>query len=155
MKKTTNTLSEHYLNTFKRDVMMNQTNIIQKSCLGYYELCKKILCLNPKLKFVGIISNKGRLITTSLNDKSNFPIDDKYREMLFMEVALRTKMLGDFNSYLEEINFSVHNTNSRIIMEFPVENETIFVSTEKEINLNYIPNKITEVLKNITSFLVL
>lgn len=120
---------------------------MQTAYSSYKEICKKILKLNPQIRFAGIINNNGRLVTGAAKDKIKFYVDDKNREMLFMEVALRTRMFGEFNFCMGPMNFSIHHREFLITMEFPIENGTIFVSAEKELNLNEIPFKIIETIR--------
>jgi hypothetical protein len=63
-----------------------------------------------------------------------------------MEVALRTRMLCEFNSSLGIVNFSIYHRKNVITMEFLIGHETIYVSSEKEIDLNKIPFKILELI---------
>lgn len=64
-----------------------------------------------------------------------------------MEAALRTKMLCEFDSSLDPMNFSTYHRKNVITMEFPVENETRCVSSEKEFDLNKIPFKTIKIIK--------
>lgn len=64
-----------------------------------------------------------------------------------MEAALRTKMLYEFDSSLGPVNFSIYHRRNVITMEFPVGNETMYISTEKRFDLNKVPFKILEIIQ--------
>jgi len=67
--------------------------------------------------------------------------------MLFMEAALRTKTLCEFVPSLGPVTFSICHRRNVITMEFPVRNETLYVSAEKEFDLNKVPFKILEIIR--------
>lgn len=113
----------------------------------YKELCKSIIRLNQYIRFAGIINDRGRLVTGAARDKITFLVNDKSRELLFMEVALHTSMSYDFDAFLGEANFSIHHRKNVIVIEFPIKKGTMYVTAEKEINLNNIPFEIAEILR--------
>lgn len=140
-------MQSHYPKLFKEGLLVIKAKMMKIFYSNYKPICEKIVQLNHKIRFVGIINDNGRLITGAVQNKIKFYVDKKDREMLFMEVALRTRMLGEFNSCLGPTNFSLHHREFLITMEFPIEDKTIFVSAEKELDLNEIPFKIKEILK--------
>ena len=121
--------------------------VMQETYSNYKELCTKILQLNPNIRFVGIINSNGRLVASSAKDKIKFHVGERDGEILFMEIALRTRMLEEFNFCLGQMNFSIYHREFLITMEFPLENETIFVSAEKEIDLDEMPFQIIEIIR--------
>jgi len=110
--------------------------------------CKEIVELDAKIRFVGIINERGRLITGVVNNKTEFLVDQKDREMLFMEAALRTRMRQEFDHCLGMSNFSITHREKVIIMKFPIRNETLYISSEKGLELDIIPFEILKILKN-------
>ncbi len=112
------------------------------------DTCKKIVDVDPTIRFAGVINDKGRLVTGATRDNIRFYVDEREREMLFMEVALRTRMLCEFDSSLGIVNFSIYHRKNVITMEFLLENKTIYVSAEKEMDLNKTPFRILELVKN-------
>jgi len=110
------------------------------------DICKKIVNVDHNIRFAGVINDNGRLVTGATKENVQFYVDGRAREMLFMEVALRTRMLCEFDSSLGTMNFSIYHRKNIITMEFLSGNETIYVSTEKEIDLNKIPFKILELI---------
>lgn len=114
---------------------------------NYEKTCREILQLNQHIKFAKIINANGRVIAGAVKDKITFFVDAKNEEMLYMEVALRTKMLEDFDPFLGPMNFSVYNRKNVIVIEFPIENAIVYVSSEKEVDLNDVPFRILAVLR--------
>lgn len=114
---------------------------------NYEKTCREILQLNQHIKFAKIINANGKVIAGAVKDKITFFVDAKNEETLYMEVALRTKMLGDFDPFLGPMNFSVYNRKNVIVIEFPIENAIVYVSSEKEVDLNDVPFRILAVLR--------
>lgn len=101
----------------------------------YKGLCKKIIDVNCNIKFAGVINGNGRLITGAARENIQFYVDERDREMLFMESAMRTRMLLEFDSSLGPMNFPIYHRKNVITMEFPLGNKTVYVSAEKEFDL--------------------
>ncbi len=58
----------------------------------YAKICNSILSVDPKIRFVGVINERGRLVAGGMKDKVE-PLDsEKYDDMIFMDLALRVKM---------------------------------------------------------------
>ena len=121
--------------------------MILETITRYEEICDQIINLDTHIKYIKIININGRVVSGVVKNKFEFFIGGKDEEVLYMEIALRTKMLGDFDSFLGLMNFSVYNRKNVIIMEFPIENATVYISSEKETDLNKIPFEILAVLR--------
>jgi hypothetical protein len=68
----------------------------------YSVLCKKIMQLDPKIRFAGVINNKGRLVEGGMRDGTSLS-SAKDDEMLFMELVLRIKMRQEFDAQLGKV----------------------------------------------------
>ena len=134
-------IEDYYLNKHIQTMMQISTQ------LSYKKACKKILEADNAIRFAGVINDNGRLVTGAVKDNIQFYVDEMDRSMLFMEVALRTKMLYEFDSSLGPANFSIHHRRNVITIEFPTGNETVYVSAEKEFDLNKVPFQIDEIIR--------
>ena len=59
---------------------------------GYDSICQSVMCLDPKIRFVGVINERGKLLAGGLRKGLDSLEDPKDDEMLFTEVALRARM---------------------------------------------------------------
>ena len=116
----------------------------------YKEICKKVLKLDSKIRFAGLINDKGRYLTGATRKGVKFLISMKEKEMLFMEVALRTRMRREFDQQLGTVNFSLSHRNNVIILSFPYGDEILYVSAETGLDLGRFPFKISKFLKSTT-----
>ena len=56
------------------------------------ELCKKVMGLDPLIRFAGLINQNGRLVAGGMKPGYDTMEDPKDAEMLYMELVLRAKM---------------------------------------------------------------
>ena len=119
---------------------MNQTGVLES-------ICKKILDLDPKIRFAGIISYKGKLLAGGEKEGVRMLVDKRNHEMLFMEVALRVRMRQEFDKQLGPVNFTVSHRGKMVIMSFPFRNEILYISGENDIDLTKVPSEILRIIK--------
>lgn len=113
----------------------------------FEKICNKILELDPKIRFVGIISELGKLQIGKTRPEVKFLIDDIGQEMLFMEVALRVRMRHEFDISLGPVDFTISQRDKVTVMSLPYKNQVLYVSTEKGINLG-MTHKILELIRS-------
>lgn len=102
-------------------------------------LCKEIQNLDPKIRFVGLINNKGHLVAGGMV-KGKQPLEDtKKDEMLYMEIALRVRMRQEFDAELGAVRFALSYRDKLIVISFPVGKEILLVSAEKDLDFSKFP----------------
>ena len=96
-------------------------------------ICSMILDLDPNIRFVGIINNKGKLLTGQT--KKGIPVFTAPRdqEMLLMETALGMRMRKEHDSHLGSVKFTI-SYSDKIMMTFPLGDEILCISAEQKIN---------------------
>jgi len=122
-------------------------NLITAEKVLYFEkFCKKILGFDSAIRFAGIISDRGKLVAGGFRNGITSFIEERDREMVFMEVALRIKMRNEFNETLGRVNFTISDREKIIVMSMPLGNFVLYLSAEKNFNLKT-PNKILKFSK--------
>ena len=116
--------------------------------MDFDAICKKVMDLDPKIRFAGMVNAKGRLVGGGMKDGKKPLEDTKDDEMLFMELVLRTKMRREFDNQLGAVKFAMSYREKAVVMSFPVDENVILVSAEKEIDFSKIPFKILKILGN-------
>ena len=116
--------------------------------MDFETVCKNVTDLDSKIRFVGMINNKGRLIAGGMKEGKKSLEDTKDDEMLFMELVLRTKMRHEFDSQLGRVKFAMSYREKAVVMSFPAGDNVMLVSAEKEIDFAKIPFKILKILEN-------
>ncbi|MGH9998705.1 MAG: DUF6659 family protein [Nitrosopumilaceae archaeon] len=114
--------------------------------MEFEAICKKIMDLDSKIRFAGMVNNQGRLVAGGMKEDKKPLEDTKDDEMLFMELVLRTKMRKEFDKQLGAVKFAMSYREKAVVMSFPVNEHVMLVSAEKEIDFAKIPFKILKVL---------
>ncbi|MDE1814062.1 MAG: hypothetical protein KGH87_03280 [Thaumarchaeota archaeon] len=113
----------------------------------FESVCNMILDLDPNIRFVGVINNKGKLLTGSVKKGIRTFIGPQDQEMLLMETALGVRMRKEHDPQLGPVNFTVSYGHKMVSMNFPLEDEILCVSAEKKIDLVAIPFLILQLLE--------
>ncbi|HEX5458286.1 MAG TPA: DUF6659 family protein [Candidatus Nitrosotalea sp.] len=96
-------------------------------------ICGMILDLDPNIRFVGIINNKGKLLTGQTKKGILVFATPKDQEMLLMETALGMRMRKEHDSHLGSVKFTI-SYSDKIMLTFPLGDELLCISAEKKIN---------------------
>ena len=129
--------------------MQSVQNISQKNC-SLEELesfCDEILNLDPKIRFAGIINDKGKLLVENKKKGLIVFIDPKDLEILLMETALGVRMRREHDTQLGPINFTISYGRNVISIIFPFEAEILCVTAEKDLDFFKIPFLIFQLLE--------
>ena len=110
-------------------------------------ISEKVLEINPKIRFVGIISDKGRLLEERKKEGITFHVNEKDRQMLFMGLALKERMRRDYDEQLGSVEYTVSHRAKCIIMGFPFGENILYVSGEKDLDLTTVVSGILEIIK--------
>ncbi len=109
-------------------------------------ICKKVLELDPKIRFAGMINEKGRLFAGGMREGLKSLEDSRDDEMLYMELVLRTKMRREFDHVLGPVKFAMSYREKAIVMSFPVSENVLLVSGENGLDFSNVPFKVLKVL---------
>ncbi len=112
------------------------------------ELCKKILELEPLIRFAGLINGNGRLVAGGMKPGFQSHEDPRDDEMLYMELVLRAKMRKEFDKVLGPVKFAMSYRDKLIIMSFPVNENILLISVEKDVDFSKLPFKILELINH-------
>ena len=114
--------------------------------MDFEAICKKVMDIDPKIRFAGMINDKGRLIAGGMKEGKN-PLEDlRDDEMLFMELVLRTKMRREFDQQLGKVKFAMSYREKAIVMSFPLDEHVMLVSADKGLDFENVPFKIIKIL---------
>lgn len=117
-----------------------------ESTMDFEKLCKKVIELDPKIRFAGVINEKGRLFAGGMKDGLRSLEDSKDDEMLYMELVLRTKMRREFDHVLGPVKFAMSYREKAIVMSFPMNENVLLISAEQGFDYANAPFKILKLL---------
>jgi len=109
----------------------------------YFKLCNRIKELDPKIRFAGVINERGRLVAEGMKEGVAPLKSQKEDEVLFMELALKVKMRKEFDKQLGSVNFAMSLREKAIAMSFPIENsDVLYVFADPNVNYRKLLEKI-------------
>ena len=115
--------------------------------LDFDAICEQVFKIDEKIRSARVINNKGKLIAGGMRQGLRALEDAKKDEMLFMELSLRVRMRHEFDEEFGPVEFSLSYRGKVIVMSYPMIENVLFVSTERQVDLNKIPFKILEIIK--------
>lgn len=88
-------------------------------------LCKKVKEIDSKIRFAGVINERGRLVAGGIQDESSNLVDAKTDELIFVEVDLRIRMRKDFDPYFGKMQYTTTKEKCNV-MRFPMRTDISF-----------------------------
>ena len=113
-------------------------------------LCDKIFELDAKIRSCRVINHKGKLVAGGMRKGLTALENAKKDEMLFMELSLRVRMRHEFDAEFGPVEFSLSYRGKIILLSFPLGQYVLFVTTERQIDLNKIPFEISKLKNNLS-----
>lgn len=113
----------------------------------YNKLCKDISCVDSKIRFVGVINDKGRLVAGGMKDGVEPLESEKDDEMLFMELALRVRMRREFDKQLGNVKFAMSLREKALAMSFPIGFDSLYVVAESDADYKEVPDRILKTMQ--------
>ena len=114
---------------------------------NYNEICDKVKNLDSKMRFAGVINERGRLVAGGMKEGIKPLESEKDDEMLFMELALRVKMRREFDKQLGKVKFSMSIREKVLAMSFPIKTDALYVFSEKDADYKNIPERIIKLIE--------
>lgn len=129
--------------------MQSVQNIAKKNCSAkeLEAFCDDILNLDSKIRFAGIINDKGKLLVENKRKDLKVFIDPKDLEILLMETALGVRMRREHDEQLGPVNFTISYGRNILSIIFPFESEILCVTAEKDLDFFKIPFLIFQLLE--------
>lgn len=111
------------------------------------ELTRKIIRIDPNIRFVGIINSQGKISTGSLRKNIQLKVPQDQCEMLYMEATLRMRMRQEFDQCLGPVNFCMSHRGNFIITKYPYQKGIVYVSSDKNFDFAKTPFKIIKTIR--------
>ena len=112
----------------------------------YNQICDLIKALDAKIRFAGVINERGRLVAGGMKVGVEPLENEKDDEMLFMELALRVKMRREFDKQLGPVNFALSSRQRALNISFLINEDILYVSAEPDADYGRIPKQILDIL---------
>lgn len=110
-------------------------------------MCESVRKLDPKIRFVGLINDKGHLVAGGMAEGKKALEDTKKDEMLYLELALRVKMRQEFDDELGPVKFAMSYRDKVLVMSFPIGKEVLLISAEKDLDFSKFPFLVLKIIQ--------
>jgi hypothetical protein len=114
----------------------------------YVKVCDSILAVDSKIRFAGVINERGRLVAGGMRPNVEPLESEKDDEMIFMELALRVKMRKEFDKQLGCVNFAMASRERALAISVPLGEDILYVVAEPDTDYGTLPKKITEIINS-------
>jgi hypothetical protein len=114
----------------------------------YTKICDSIMAIDPKIRFAGVINDRGRLVAGGMKENVEPLESEKDDEMIFMELALRVKMRKEFDKQLGPVNFAMASRQRAIAISVPVGEDILYVVSEPDADYGALPKKILKIVQS-------
>lgn len=113
----------------------------------YPKICNTIKSIDSKVRFAGVINDRGRLVAGGMKENVEPLENEKDDEMIFMELALRVKMRKEFDRQLGRVNFALASRERALAMSFLINEDILYVVTEPDADYGSLPKKILKIIE--------
>ena len=112
----------------------------------YSKICRLIMELDSRIRFVGVINERGRLVAGGMRDTVNPLESEKDDEMMFLELALRVKMRREFDEQLGKVRFALASREKVLAISVQINSDILYVVSEPDVNYGVLPEKILKIV---------
>ena len=114
----------------------------------YTAICNSILAIDSKIRFAGVINERGRLVAGGMKENVEPLESEKDDEMIFMELALRVKMRKEFDKQLGPVNFAMASRERALAISVIINDDILYVVAEPDSDYGVLPKKILEITRS-------
>ncbi len=114
----------------------------------YAKICDSIMSVDPKIRFAGVINERGRLVGGGMKENIEPLENEKDDEMIFMELALRVKMRKEFDKQLGSVNFAMASRQRALAISVPLNDDILYVVAEPDSDYGLLPKRILEIVNS-------
>ena len=114
----------------------------------YTKICDSVLTIDPKIRFAGVIDERGRLVAGGMKKNVEPLENEKDDEMIFMELALRVKMRKEFDKQLGPVNFAMASRERALAISIIINDDILYVLSEPDTDYGSLPKKIIEIVNS-------
>ncbi len=112
----------------------------------YSKICESVFSIDPKIRFAGVINERGRLVAGGMKENVEPLENEKDDEMIFMELALRVKMRKEFDKQLGQVNFAMASRERALAISVLINNDILYVVSEPDSDYGILPKKIIDIV---------
>ncbi len=114
----------------------------------YAKICDSVMSVDPKIRFAGVINERGRLVAGGMKENIKSLEDERDDEMIFMELALRVKMRKEFDEQLGTVKFAMALRERILAISVLINDDILYAVFEPDADYGLLPNKILDIVNS-------
>ena len=99
----------------------------------FEKICGNITAISPFIRFVGVISESGKLLAHKRREGLEPHLDAKNTQYQFSHIAIKTELEGFFDKNLGETEFVWEERKKVQIISFAIKRIRVWVSIDKKV----------------------
>jgi hypothetical protein len=111
---------------------------------AFEQKCQNLL-KEPEIRFAGLISPMGHLVSGGMKKGLKQLEDDADMRKLYMELILRVSTRQEFDHSLGVVNYSASRREKAVLMSFPIGNNVLLVSANTDVNIDETAKKVKKI----------
>lgn len=117
--------------------------------MNYDELCKNAFELDPQIRYIGVLNNKGKLLCDRYKEGIDKLLNSEEIAMSFHYTLQRRENVSNLAHKIGHEKFSITEYEKITLISIPLnENELFLLSIEPNADYSEIINKTTSLIKN-------
>jgi hypothetical protein len=108
----------------------------------YTKICNSIFTIDPKIRFAGVINERGRLVAGGMKENVEPLESEKDDEMI------RVKMRKEFDKQLGPVNFAMASRERALAISVIINDDILYVVSEPDTDYGSLPNKILKIVQS-------
>jgi len=121
---------------------------LSSKIFDYTKICDSVIKIDPKIRFAGVINDRGRLVAGGMKKNVDPLESEKDDEMIFMELALRVKMRKEFDKQLGPVTFAMASRERAIAISVLLGEDILYVVSEPDADYGVLPKKILKIIQS-------
>ncbi len=121
---------------------------MENRIFDYHKICDKVKKLDSKIRFVGVINERGRLVAGGMKEGVEPLENERDDEMLFMELALRVRMRKEFDKQLGKVKFALAVRERALAISFQIKEDVLYVVAEPDAEFGRLASEILDVIRS-------
>ena len=110
-------------------------------------LCDRIIKIDRKIRFVGIVNNKGEVIEGGFQQGIEPLLNETDEQQMYIQSLSNLTTLESYNDRLGRVRYSLTEHERVTLMTFPLDNGILCLSLTPRANINKIRDKVVQVIK--------
>jgi hypothetical protein len=114
----------------------------------YSDFCEKIIALDDKIRFVGIVNKSGEVIAGGFQKGVEPLLEGEDEQELYVHSLSNMAVLNNFTDRLGKVSYHIAKHDKVSLMTFPLSEEILCLSASSKADIDMIRDSILDMIEN-------